>query len=53
MLNLPKYMATHIPLIILIVVIIFGSIVIFSILGITFDSHKVSVLKRAAIIENT
>ena len=52
MLDLPKYMTTHIPFIILIIVSILGSIVVFSILGISFNAPEVSLLKRAAIIEN-
>ena len=52
MLDLPKYMTTHVPLIILIIITILGSIVIFSILGISFNSTEISVLKRAAVIQN-
>jgi hypothetical protein len=45
------FLFTHVPLILLIIITILGSIAIFAYLGITFDSHSVSVLKRAAIIE--
>lgn len=49
--DLPKFMITHVPLIIIIVITILTSIVIFSILGISFKSNNVSVLKRAALVE--
>ena len=49
--DLPKFMTTHVPLIIIIVITILTTIVIFSILGISFKSNNVSVLKRAALVE--
>ena len=49
--DFPKFMTTHVPLIIIIVISILTSIAIFSYLGISFKSNNVTVLKRAALVE--
>ena len=49
--DLPKFMITHVPFIIVIVITILTSIIIFSLLGISFKSNDVTILKRAALIE--
>lgn len=49
--DLSKFITTHVPLIIIIIITILTSIAIFSYLGISFKSNDVTVLKRAALLE--